>query len=221
MKNYIILLIILAGIMNPLIGQSLFTFDQENNNLIYLKGGIQPNMSIRLGYARNLPLFNSNLTIYGEYHGALFRAYEENAEIRVGGILPITGKRKFKLVNEILATVGQLKTTHFNSARFTVGNEIDYGYYSDKWRINLSLQYQWIYLSKISPTDFYRDTFYENAQENWYTGNGGFFLMGIETSWLIAERFDLGFWIKYPTSQQGNSLQGSPGHAALEFGWRF
>ena len=221
MKSKFVVFLLFLSLTVVLKGQSIFTLDLQHKNQLYLKGGIHPNLGTRLGYARNVTAFKTQLSLYGELNKALFRPFKDNAEIRLGGVAPLLHHHKFRLINEGFATGGVLKTTHFHSTRFTIGDELDYGYYGAKWRINLSVQYQWIFLSKIQPTEYYRDTFYPEAKESWYRGNGGFFLLGLETAWLIGKRLDLVFWFKYPSSQGGNSLMGSPAHAALEIGWRF
>lgn len=221
MKNRCLFFFLFCSLTAILNGQSIFTLDTQYKSQVYLKGGIHPNLGTRLGYTRNISTFNRQISLYGELNKALFRPIKENAEVRLGGIVPLSGRQKLKLINEVFTTAGILETTHFQSTRFTIGDELDYGYYGAKWRINLSLQYQWIFLSKIKPTEFYRETFYPEAKESWYRGNGGFFLFGLETGWLIGKRLDLVFWFKYPSSQGGHSLMGSPAHAALEIGWRF
>lgn len=203
--------------------QSYFNLDTDNKNQLYFKAGVQPNVGYRLGYIRNFSIGQKErrISLYGELQGSFIRNLDQNAAARLGGVFPVLHQGKWKLFSDLFFTAGHLETTHFTSNRFTVGEEIDFGFYNPKWRMNLSLGYQWIYLSQITHTDFYRNQFYEDAVDGWYEGNGGFFLLGLETSWLIRKQWDVGLSFKVPFSEQFNSLGGAPANMSMDLGWRF
>ncbi|MEL6142146.1 MAG: hypothetical protein AAFU67_11060 [Bacteroidota bacterium] len=204
-------------------GQASFNLDTVKKHMIYVKAGIQPNLSYRIGYQQNFTWLNpkSNFTLYTELQGSFIRKIDKNINGRIGIILPARLGSKWYVFNDFFAATGHLETTHFSSNRFVLGDKIDFGLYKQRWSINLTVSYHWILASEIVHTQFYRDTFFSEAQDGWYKGAGGFFLVGLESNWLIAHKFDVGFAILYPFSQAGNSLGGAPANATVEIGWRF
>lgn len=203
--------------------QIIHNSDQEHPNQVYLKTGIHPNFSYQIGYRRNIPLssWHRNLSLYGELQGSFIRPLSENAIIKIGVQLPLLQFGSWQLLNDFYGTAAHLETIHYESNRFTIGNEIDFGYYSNRWYIAFSISYDWIYLNELIHTDFYREHFYQEAKDGWYRGGGGYFVTGIETGWRIGQYFNLDFSFEIPISEKGRPLGGSPAYITLGLGYRF
>ncbi|WP_167611916.1 hypothetical protein [Maribellus sediminis] len=224
MKKMIILMIslLIIGSMR-LTAQSVIFNDNTIRNSIYMRTGIEPASMIAFGYQRNLnPKFiKPTITTFAEWNFSAFRFSPKNSEVKVGGVAPLLQKNSFKIVNNLNLSAGSVSTTHFESKKFAVADEVALGFYKPKWFFALTAEYEKIYLNHIEHTDFYRENYYEDAVDGWYKGAGGMFQFGLETGRTFFEKYDVHVELKVPFTERFNSYGGSPAHLNLAIGYRF
>lgn len=197
--------------------------DTPTENRAYLRFGIEPTTMITFGYQRNFDVgvLNRNVTSYAEWGTSMYRFGFSNSELKIGGILPIFEKRSFKVVNNLNLSAGSVTTHNFDSKKFAAGDEVAVGFYKKSWFIATTVECERIYLNHIKHTEFYRTTYYEDAEDGWYRGAGGMFQFGIEGGGTINGKYDIHLEIKVPFTEKFNSYGGSPFHVNLGLGYRF
>lgn len=207
--------------INQLGAQSIINSDPAFNNRAYLRAGIEPATMLTLGYERKFELHSlpQNLVVYAEYGISL--ANLRNAELKAGGILPVFQHGNFMIVNDLNLSAGNLSSKNFDSNKFALADELAFGIYKQKWFFALTAEYEKILLTRIEHTDFYRETYYEDAVDGWYKGSGGMFQFGFETGRTFARRYDVHMEFKLPLTGQFNAYGGSPAHLNLGLGYRF
>ena len=203
--------------------QSTLFNDTTLRNSVYIRAGIVPASMITFGYMRNLhPGFlKQTITTFAEWSVSAFRFSPKNSEFKIGGLAPLLQKGSFKIVNNLNLSAGSLSTRHFVSKKFAVADEIAFGIYKPKWYIAVTAEYEKIYLNYIEHTDFYRETYYEDAVDGWYKGAGGMFQFGLEASRTFYRKCDVHLELKLPFTEALHSYGGSPAHMNLEIGYRF
>ena len=208
--------------VSPLPAQTIMD-DSTTQNRGYLRVGVEPTTMITFGYQRNLDMrfLDRNVTTFAEWGASMFRFGVGNSELKIGGILVVFGRGSFKVVNNFNLSVGSVTTQNFDSWKFAVADEVAGGLYRERWFVATTVEYEKIYLNHIKHTDFYRTTYYEDAEDGWYKGAGGMFQFGVEGGGTIKERYDIHLEIKLPLTGRFNSYGGSPAHLNLGFGYRF
>ena len=223
MKNIkiIILTIVCLFTAGQLSAQAIINNDPAFKNRAYLRAGIEPATMLTLGYERKFELHSlpQNLVTYAEYGVSV--AKFRNAGLKVGAVLPVFQRRNFMIVNDLNLSAGNLSTKNFDSNKFAIADELAFGIYKPQWFFALTAEYEKILLTRIEHTDFYRETYYEDAVDGWYKGSGGMFQFGFETGRTFARRYDVHLEFKLPLTGQFNTYGGSPAHLNLGLGYRF
>lgn len=207
----------------PLTAQSILFNDTTIQNSVYIRTGIEPASMLCFGYQRNLnpDFLKQTITSFAEWNVSAFRLSPKNSEFKIGGITPVFQKRSFKIVNNLNLSAGSLSTRHFDSKKFAFADEIAFGIYKPKWFIAVTAEYEKICLNNIKHTDFYRETYYEDAVDGWYKGAGGMFQFGLEVGRTFYRKCDVHLELKLPFTETFSSYGGSPAHINLEIGYRF
>ncbi len=223
MKNIksIIIAMTLLFTLNQLSGQTIINNDPDVYNRVYLRTGIEPATMLTLGYERKFDVgfLNQNIVGYAEFGSSV--ANFSNNDFKVGGILPVFGKGKFKIVNNLNLSVGSMSAKNFDSKRFAAADEVAFGIYGEKRFVAFTTEYEKIFLNKIEHTDFYKETYYEDVVDGWYKGAGGRFQIGIEGGFTVKKRLDTHLEVKLPFTEKLNSYGGSPMHVNLGIAYRF
>lgn len=223
MKNIKIIFISIVCLFTAgqLSAQAIINNDPDFNNRAYLRAGIEPATMLTIGYERKFDLHSlpQNLVAYAEYGVSV--ANLRNAELKAGGIIPVFQRRNFMIINDLNVSAGSLSAKNFDSNKFALADEMAFGIYKPKWFFALTAEYEKILLTRIEHTDFYRETYYEDALDGWYKGSGGMFQFGFETGRTFAGRYDVNLEFKLPLTGQFNAYGGSPAHLNLGLGFRF
>ena len=217
----IIIIAVLLVTVNQLSAQTIINNDTTIKNRVYLRAGIDPATMLTFGYERkfDISFLKQDIVTYAEWGFSI--ANFKNSDLKIGGILPVFEKRNFKIINNLNVSAGSLSAKNFDSKKFAVADEVAFGFYRKASFIAITAEYEKIYLNKIEHTDFYRETYYENAEDGWYKGAGGMFQFGIEGGVTIQEKYDIHLEIKMPYTEKFNSYGGSPMHVNLGLGYRF
>ena len=220
--KYLITIIVLLAAINQLSAQTMIN-DSPTENRAYLRVGIEPTTMITFGYQRNfnVGLLNRIVTSYAEWGTSMYRFSFNNSELKLGAILVLIEKGIFKVVNNLNLSAGSVTTHNFDSKKFAAGDEVAAGFYKQSWFIATTVEYEKIYLNRIEHTEFFRTTYYEDAEDGWYKGAGGMFQVGVEGGGTIREKYDIHLEIKLPVTERFNSYGGSPLHLNLGLGYRF
>jgi hypothetical protein len=223
MKNIKIIIFILAIIVafNQLSAQTTITNNPEFNNRAYLRIGIEPATMITFGFERqfNLSFINKDIVTFAEVSSST--SSFENNEFKIGGLLPILEPGNFKVLGNLNFSTGRLSAKNFDSRKFAAAIKLSFGLYKQKWFAAFTTEYENIFLTKIEHSDFYRDTYYEDAVDGWYKGSGGMFQFGIEGGYTFMKRIDAHVELKLPFTEKFNSYGGSPMHVNLGIGYKF
>jgi len=223
MKNIKIITVAIVCLFTAgqLSAQAIINNDPDFNNRAYLRAGIEPATMLTLGYERKFELHSlpQNLVAYAEYGVSV--ANLRNAELKAGGILPIFQRRNFMIINDLNVSAGSLSAKNFDSNKFAIADEMAFGIYKPLWFFALTAEYEKILLTRLEHSDFYRETYYEDALDGWYKGSGGMFQFGFETGRTFARRYDVHLEFKLPVTGQFNAYGGSPAHLNIGLGYRF
>ena len=223
MKNIkaIIIAMTLLFTLNQLSAQTIINNDPDINNRVYLRTGIEPATMLTLGYERKFDVgfLNQNIVGFAEFGSSV--ANFSNNDFKVGGILPVFEKGKFKIVNNLNVSAGSMSAKNFDSKRFAAADEVAFGIYGEKRFFVLTAEYENIFLNKIEHSDFYKETYYKDVVDGWYKGAGGRFQFGVEGGVTVKKKLDAHLEVKLPFTEKFNSYRGSPMHVNLGIAYRF
>ena len=101
-------------------------------------------------------------------------------QVRVGGLAPIVGTRRWRLAGTLAPTV---RGTNNEIGRMTsVGADLGLqgGYYAQHWFVAGEFGFDWAVTTHIAHSDLYRETVYEGARDGWYATPGGNIRAGLQ-----------------------------------------
>lgn len=217
----IVIAMTLLFTLNQLSAQTIINSDPDVNNRVYLRTGIEPATMLTLGYERKFDIgfLNQNIVGFAEFGSST--ANFSNNDFKIGGIMPMLEKGKFKIVNNLNISIGSMSAKNFDSKRFAAADELAFGIYGEKRFIAFTAEYEKIVLNKIEHSDFYKETYYGEAVDGWYKGAGGRFQFGLEGGFTIKKDIDVYSELKLPFTEKLNSYRGSPMHLNLGIAYRF
>jgi hypothetical protein len=217
----IIIALTLLFTLNQLSAQTIINNNPDINNRVYLRTGIEPATMLTLGYERKFDFgfLNQNIVSFVEFGSSV--ANFSNNDYKVGGILPVFEKGKFKIVNNLNVSAGNMSAKNFDSKRFAAADEVAFGIYSEKRFVAFTAEYENIFLNKIEHSDFYKETYFEDAVDGWYKGAGGRFQFGVEGGVTLKKKLDVHLEVKLPFTEKFNSYRGSPMHLNMGIAYRF
>ena len=196
---------------------------QEINRSVYSRFGIEPTYHLALGFRQSFPIkkIKRNAVLYGELSSPVKGIGGSNYEVKTGGILNVLKLNSFGISYHLNFSTGHVKTKNFDSQKFAFSNKLLAGYFSDKWYLAFSGEYEKVMSNKIIHTQYYRDYIFPEAKDGWYKSAGGNIQLGIEVGTTIKGIIDIGFDLKVPKSERFNSYNGSPANANLSTAYRF
>lgn len=223
MKNIKLLIIgiMLFAAVDQLSAQTIINNDTIIQNRAYFRIGVDPATLLTFGYDRkfDLSFLMQDIVTYAEWGVSI--ANIKNSELKIGAILPVFEKRNFKIINNLNISAGQLSAKTFDSKKFAAADEVAFGFYRKASFIAITAEYEKIILNLIEHTDFYRESYYEDAVDGWYKGAGGMIQFGIEGGVTLMKSLDIHLEIKMPFTENFNGYGGSPFHVNLGLGYRF
>jgi len=220
MKNiYIIIIaIVLLVTVNELSAQTIIDTGSVTNNRVYLSAGIYPATMLSFGYEHkfDISFLKRPVSVFAEVGVSITNF--KGSELRFGGILPVFEKRNFKIINTLNVSAGILSTKNFDSKRSAIADEVAIGFYREASFIAITAGYKKIYLNKIEHTDYYRETYHEDAVDS-NKGTGGIFMFGLIGGITIEKKYDILLVLKLPFTEKFNSYDSSPVHLNLMIGY--
>lgn len=213
--------VVLMIVFSQISAQTSITNYPDINNRAYMRIGIEPATILTFGYERQfrLAFINKDIVTYAELGTST--ANIENNELKIGGVLSLLKSGNFQIFSNLNFSTGRLSSKNFDSKKFAGAIELAFGFYKQQWFTAFTVEYEKIFLTKIEHSDFYRDTYYEDAVDGWYKGSGGMFQFGIEGGFTIAKTIDAHVELKLPFTERLNSYGGSPMHLNLGIGYKF
>ena len=196
-------------------------FDQQNRFTI--QSGIDPATMITFRYERNLDkmVFDKSLYASFELSSSMTRFGLENSETKMGVRIPLFNFGKFMFIPGLNTSYGRAETINFNSQKVGLEGDFAFGYYGSRGFGALTTSYEKILATRLQHTPYYRDRFYNDAIDGWYTGNGGIWQFGMEGGFVIKNKIDVYIEIKVPLTENFKPMMGSPGHVNVGLGYRF
>lgn len=213
--------VVLLIVFNQISAQTSITNYPDFNNRAYTRIGIEPATLITFGYERQfrLSFINKDIVTFAELGTSL--ANIENNELKIGGVLSLLKTGNFQLFSNLNFSTGRLSSKNFDSKKFAGAIELAFGLYKPQWFAAFTAEYEKIFLTRLNHSDFYRNTYYEDAVDGWYKGSGGMFQFGIEGGYTFMKRIDAHVELKLPFTEKFNSYGGSPMHVNLGIGYKF
>lgn len=190
-------------------------------NRVYLMGGIEPGVMTTLGYERDIAIksLDRTISLYTELGLSIMRLDIENSNYELGVRLPLWEWRSLKIIDNLYTTMGSINTHNFDSTVFTLGSEINMGYYGTYGYITTLIEYEKFLFSHLIHTDYYRSTYYPNAVDGWYKSSGGMFQFGLKGGFSLWNT-DISLEIKKGFTEQFNTYA-SPLHINILVGYSF
>lgn len=191
------------------------------SNRVYFIGGIEPGVMTSLGYEYDIDIktIHRTVSVYTELGLSIMQLDIKNSNNELGIRIPLVEWKSFRIIDVLNTTIGRINNHNFNSTVFTLGNEINIGYYGTNGYITTIAEYEKFLFSHLSHTDYYRSTYYPEAVDGWYKSAGGMLQFGLKGGFSLAET-DISLEIKKGFTEQLNTYA-SPFHINLLVGYSF
>lgn len=192
----------------------------DYSHRVIVSTGIDPSWNLSLNYQRNVNLHSRMLIAYGEWEASVVRPGFRNWDTNLGAVIPLLKKGNFNLLTDPYLSFGRLETRNFNSLSVLLGNEVSAGFFNEKKYVAFLFAYNKILATHLAHSAYYRDTFFEDSRDAWYSSTGGYFQFGISWGFTFGSRHDLFMEIKIPVNESFGGFGGSPAHINLGYGYR-
>lgn len=201
------------------VGQN--TLHNSDYSQRYLVGtGIDPSWNVSFSYQRIVNLNGNTFTAYGEWEASVVRPGFKNCDGNLGAVISLLRKNNFHVLTDPYFSLGRLETRNFKSLSTLVGNEVSAGFFKVNKYITLLVSYNRILATHLEHSNFYRETFFEDARDAWYRSTGGFFQFGLGGGFTFNSKHDIFIEFKIPVTERFGGFGGSPAHLNLGYGIR-
>lgn len=185
--------------------------DAQNDfaNIAYSDVGIDHSMlTLSVGYGRYLDLasIDRRLLLFTDYALPLASLDIRDFRLRSGLRVHAVAKGSFQLPIWISLNVSNAHNKIFRATGLGSELGIGPGYYGRLFTVASELNWDQTWTSYIKHTATYRDLFYENAKDGWYSMTATSLRVGLHAAWHINKRFTLGLKGGYQKFGEFNKL---------------
>lgn len=207
----------------PVSAQSHFLLQSEKLNQVGVEFGLQPSPILRIQYGRQLPwkLASRTQAVGLSLQIGPTRALGDNIGLAANWELLLAQKGRFAVFNRLHAGYAQLDGHIYQARKIVVGDEVTAGFYWDRISVAAVLEYQHNLAVHLTHSDFYLETIYPGARDGWLSGVGGYVEAGIQGTYWIGQRYQVGLEISKAWTNRGEALSILPIHAVVRAGVLF
>jgi hypothetical protein len=193
------------------------------SNLLYNDIGIDHSMlTLSLGYGRyfDIETIKRRLLFFADYGAPLANFDFRNFRLRLGAQSSVFDYKTFRLPIRLSFNVVGAHNKLFQS--IGLGSELGIapGYYGRLFEIAPEFSWDQKWGTHIKHSDWYRQYFYENAKNGWYSMSSSSIRAGIYFAWNINEHVLIGLKAGYQRFGQYNVLV-PPVYGTLHTEFRF
>ena len=219
---YIIIALTFAIFIQDSHAQTQFLAQQKFQNKISFSTGLEPAFIYNLRYDRlsTLPFTNIRASYFARTEATFFRSFSENSEWSIGTRLLLLEQNKFQLLYETGIVNGQLQTKLYDAKKWEWNHTVEAGLFGEKSAISAFSTYNQNLALKLSQSDFYKESVYDEGQEGWLKGVGAYVDLGIKGQILVKERLNIALQLKTSITSGGNALNILPAQASVGLSWR-
>jgi len=155
----------------------------------YLSMGLDSGLLTTVGYARGIKadvikrdiILSAELAIpAGDFDLGDYR-------FKIGAQTSIVSYKGWDL--SIPIHINLIGTENWIHRATSIGGDASalFGYYADRWFLNLEFGYNVAVISKLTATDRYKKYYYSEFKDGWYSNAGGYFTRGIRVGFRIKQ----------------------------------
>jgi hypothetical protein len=193
--------------------------DAARRNVVHLHTGVEYGFVAGVGYSRGIGIGDRTLLLSGGLTMPWADADAHDYDAHVGATIGIVGQRRLRLLGGIGWSVRGTENTLTRMTSLATDAVLIGGYWTPRWFVAGESGYDAAGVTYIRHTDRYRERFYADARDGWYTDTGGNMRFGLAGG-VSFGRYDVVLRAGTARDSQGNS-QLLPGYATLGLNLRF
>lgn len=153
----------------------------------YLNFGLDPAVLSTIGYARGFEasLIKRDIMVSTEFAMPLAKVDLGDYRLKIGAQTSIINYNHWDLSIPVHLIMRGTRNWMHSATSFGADFTALFGYYREKWFINLELGYDMAFLTKITATDRYKKYYYSDFKNGWYGNTSHFFIRGIRAGYRI------------------------------------
>lgn len=178
-------------------------------NIVYSDFGINHSMlTLGLGYGRYLPIdaIDRHLLVFVDYALPIASFDIRNFRVQSGARINAIQMSSFQVPVWLSLNASGAHNKIFRATGLGSELGIAPGYYGRTFVLASELYWNQTWAAYIKHTQTYRDQFYENAKDGWYSMAATSFRAGLNVAWHVHKRFTVGLKGGYQHMGQYNKL---------------
>ena len=175
--------------------------DQKQNNFIYLNKGFDYGLTVQLGYAYQLNLFNQTL-ITADISVPMGKDFFDDYKGRLTMHSTIFSLGDFTMSGKIAGIARRHETNLVRINNFGAEMTAILGYYKPKFHIAAEFGFDKAISTHLKHQGLLKENFPE-ITDGWFVPTGGNFNYGIQASKTIGQRFELSLRLGTTSAEKG------------------
>ena len=159
-------------------------------NRVHVTTGAEYAFVAGIGYSRTLPFLDRQIVLGGELTVPWASFDLSDFRVRAGGLMPITGSRRWKLAGSLATVVRGTKNDISRMTDIGLDAGLVGGFYERRWFIAAEAGVDAALTTHVAHTDLYRMTVHEDAVDGWYAIPGGNVRAGLQAG-VSIDRYDV------------------------------
>ena len=188
MKNILILLALIVSVIIPIEAQ-VSSQVAAGNQAAYINFGLDPAVSTTLGYVRglNLGFVNKDVMISSELTLPVANLDLKDYRFKVGVRTSAWNYKGWDLSFPIHFVVKGTENWMHKATGMGADYTALFGYYGNRWFVNLEMSYNHVFATKITATDRYKEHYYSDFKNGWYKSTASYFTRGIGAGYSFGK----------------------------------
>jgi hypothetical protein len=159
---------------------NLSRLDDEEENRVHARTGVEYGLVAGVGYARNVSLLERRLLLTGDVTLPWAGLDASDYRVRAGALVPIVGSRQWRLAGTLAPTVRGTENTAGSMTSLGTDLGVQGGYYARRWFVAGETGFDWAITTHVTHSAAYRETVYAGARDGWYALSGGLIRYGLQ-----------------------------------------
>jgi len=149
----------------------------------YFNFGLDPAVLTTFGYARGFEaaFINRHVTASAELSLPVSKLDLNDYRLKIGARASVINYNSWDFSIPIHLILRGTQNWMHTATNFGADITALFGYYRDRWFVNLEFGYDSAFMTKITATDRYKKYYYHDFKDGWYGNTGHFFTRGLAT----------------------------------------
>jgi len=178
---------------------------ESGTNRVHLSFGLDPALVTTVGYSRGITLGDRAALVDLDVGMVAAEADFQDLRTRIGFQTTLLQLGDWRMAGRGRLTARSTSNSIYDGAGFSADLTSYVGFYRQGWFAAMLIGYDRIFALHIEHSDWYRENFYEDAVDGWYSGEAGYLHGGLAAG-ILAGPVEMALRLELRRIDGGESL---------------